>query len=115
MLMGILGHIGNPEEDNDRFARSVVDQLKQALPAGGYLTLDEATDTVHEHNEAIGQYNESGAVPYHLRSEEQVIRFFDGLEPVEPGIVPIQDWRPDALPAGLPRDINAWGGIARKR
>lgn len=115
MLMGILGHIGNPGEDDDRFARSVVSQLKQALPAGGYLALYEATDTVPAHNEAIRQYNESGAVPYHLRSEEQVGRFFDGLDAVEPGIVPIQDWRPDAQSAKLPRDINAWGGVARKR
>jgi hypothetical protein len=114
MLMGIIGHIGNPEEDDDRFARSVVDQLKQALPTGGYLALYEATNTIQAHNEAIRQYNESGAVPYHLRSEQQVVRFFDGLEAVGPGIVPIQDWRPDTRSAGLPRDINAWGGIARK-
>jgi hypothetical protein len=115
MLMGILGHIGNPAEDDDRFARSVVDQLKQALPSDGYLALYEATDTVPAHNEAIRHYNESGAVPYHLRREEQVVRFFDGLEAVEPGITAIQAWRPDAQSAKLPREINAWGGVARKR
>jgi S-adenosyl methyltransferase len=115
MLMGILGHIGNPDENDDHFARSVVDQLKQALPAGGYLALYEATNTVPAHNEAIRAYNETGAVPYHLRSPEQVVRFFDGLEAVQPGIVPIQDWRPDDSTTALPRDINAWGGAARKR
>jgi hypothetical protein len=114
MLMGILGHIGNPGENNDQFARSVVDQLKHALPAGGYLALYEATNTEPAYNEAIRIYNESGAVPYHLRSEEQIARFFDGLEPAEPGIVPIQDWRPDAQSAKLPRDNNAWGGVAWK-
>ena len=115
MLMGILGHIGNPEENDDRFARSVVGQLKQALPTRGYLALYEATDTVPAHNEAIRLYNETGAVPYHLRTEEQVVRFFDGLEAVEPGIVPIQHWRPDEQSARLPNDINAWGGVAVKR
>jgi hypothetical protein len=115
MLMGILGHIGNPGERDDLFARSVVGQLKQTLPADGYLALYEATDTVPAHNEAIRRYNESGAAPYHLRSEEQIVRLFDGLETVEPGIVPIQEWRPDAQSARLPRDVNAWGGVARKR
>jgi hypothetical protein len=115
MLMGILGHIGNPEENDDQFARSVVGCLKQALPAGGYLALYEATNTVPAHNEAIRLYNESGAVPYHLRGEEQVVRFFDELEVVEPGIVPIQDWRPDEQSARLPKDINEWGGVAVKR
>jgi S-adenosyl methyltransferase len=115
MLMGILGHIGNPEENDDQFARSVVGQLKQALPVGGYLALYEATNTVPEHVEAIRIYNETGAVPYYLRSVEQVMRFFDGLEAVQPGIVPIQDWRPDDNTKALPPGINAWGGVARKR
>jgi SAM-dependent methyltransferase len=115
MLMGILGHIGNPDEGDDQFARSVVEQLKNALPVGGYLALYEATNTEPAHNEAIRIYNETGAVPYHLRSIEQVGRFFDGLEPVEPGIVPIQEWRPDEQSAKFPDDINAWGAVAVKR
>ena len=32
-----------------------------------------------------------------------------------PGIAPIQEWRPDEQSAGLPGDINAWGGVALKR
>jgi hypothetical protein len=115
MLMGILGHIGDPKQGEDRFARSVVDELKEALPGGGYLALYEATDSVPAHNQAIRHYNESGAAPYHLRSEAAVVRFFDGLEAVEPGIVPIQDWRPDAASALLPLDVNAWGGVGLKR
>jgi hypothetical protein len=40
------------------------------------------------------------------RSQAQVTKFFDGLELVEPGVVPIQQWRPDsdeeaAAPASL--------------
>lgn len=115
MLMGILGHIGNPEENNDQFARSIVEQLKEALPAGGYIAIYEATNTVPAHNDAIRFYNESGAVPYFLRSVEQIVRFFDGLEVLEPGIVPIQEWLPDKQSAELPKDINAWGGVAVKR
>lgn len=115
MLMGVLGHIGNPQEGNDQFAKSVVDQLKQALPTGGYLALYEATDTMPAHNEAIRIYNETGAAPYYLRSTNQIASFFEGLDAVEPGVVPIQQWRGDEKSAHLPADINAWGGVAVKR
>jgi hypothetical protein len=114
MIMGVLGHIGNPDENDDEFARSVVGQLKEALPAGSYLALYESADTAPANNEAIRTYNESGATPYRLRSVRQIVRFFDGFDVMEPGIVPIQEWRPDASSAALPQDIHAWGGVAQK-
>ncbi len=114
LLMGILGHIGNPDEHDDQLARSIVDKLKAALPSGGYLALYEATDTDPAQNEATRLYNQSGAVPYHLRRPEQIARFFDGLELVDPGLVPIQDWRPDPSPFGNGTQVPARGGVARK-
>jgi len=115
MLMSVLGHIGDPGENDDEFTRSVVGQLRDALPAGSYLALHESANTAPAHNEAIRIYNQSGAVPYRLRSVRQIVRLFDGLEVLGPGIVPIQEWRPDELSAVLPRDIDAWGGVAVKR
>ena len=61
------------------------------------------------------QYNESGAAPYHLRSPEQVARFFDGLELVEPGVVPVQQWRPDPSPFGISAEVYSFCGVGRKR
>jgi hypothetical protein len=55
----------------------------------------EGVDTDPRQREALEQYNQSGAVPYRLRTQEQVARFFDGLELVDPGLVPIHEWRPD--------------------
>lgn len=114
MLMGVLGHIGNPAEHDDEYARSLVDILKDALPAGGYLVLRDATDTEPAHVEALQKYAKTGAVPYRLRSPEQITAFFDGLEPAPPGIVPVQRWRPDERSAQLPHDINIWGGVAKR-
>jgi S-adenosyl methyltransferase len=115
MLMGILGHISNPDENGDGFALSVVEHLKAALPVGGYLVIRDATDTVAAHVQALRAYEQTGAVPYRLRSPAQIARFFDGLEPVEPGIVPIQQWRPDGKSSRLPADINMDGGVAIRR
>ncbi|MGH3171664.1 MAG: SAM-dependent methyltransferase, partial [Trebonia sp.] len=115
MLMGVLGHIGNPEADDDRIARSIVTHLKDALPDGGYLAIRESVNAP-AFNAAIGQYNTSGAVPYHSRSLDQIVRFFDGLEVMAPGVVPVQQWRPDEQTAELRQeDINTWGGVAVKR
>jgi hypothetical protein len=112
MLMGVLGHIGDPAERDDEHALSVVSRLKAALPAGGYLVLRDATDTVEAHVRALRTYEETGAVPYRLRTPVQVARFFEGLDAVAPGIVGVQQWRPDQQSARLPEDINMWGGAA---
>jgi S-adenosyl methyltransferase len=93
MLMGILGHITDDQE-----ARSILRRLRDALPSGSYLALYDGTDTNKAGVEAQEQYNRSGAVPYHLRSPEQLAGFFEGLELVEPGVVSCPQWRPD--PAG---------------
>jgi hypothetical protein len=47
------------------------------------------------------------------RAHEQVLRFFDGLELVEPGLARIQQWRPGSeLEA---KSLAAlWGGVGRK-
>jgi hypothetical protein len=113
MLMGILGHIGNPAENNDQVARSIVGRLKAALPSGGYLAINEGIEEPAV-SAALEQYNQTGAVPYRLRRPEQIIRFFDGLELVDPGVVPIHDWRPDHNPFDTPTPVPALGGVARK-
>lgn len=113
MLMGILGHIGNPAEDNDHVAWSIVQTLKDALPPSGYLALYEAVDTDPAQNIATDYYNQSGAVPYHLRRADQVARFFAGLELVEPGLLPVHEWRPDHSPFDQ-TPVPAVGGVARK-
>jgi hypothetical protein len=34
------------------------------------------------------------------RSHAEVMRFFGGLEMVEPGLTPVQKWRPDSAAGG---------------
>lgn len=70
-------------------------RLLDALPAGSYLALNEGVDTSEELNAAQQVYNDSGAIPYVLRSPAQIAGFFDGLELVEPGVVSVPLWRPD--------------------
>jgi hypothetical protein len=113
MLMGVMGHVGNPAEDDDKVARSIVETLKAALPSGGYLIMYEGVDTDPAQREALRQYNQSGAVPYLLRDTEQVARFFSGLELADPGLVPIHEWRPEPSTINPPA-VPAIGAVGRK-
>ncbi len=71
MLMGIMGHFTDEE------AFPIVSRLLDGLPSGSYFALYDGANVNEAFNEAQRGYNESGAVPYHLRSPEQFARFFE--------------------------------------
>ena len=105
-----MGHIADDEGPH-----AIVRRLVDRLPSGSYLMLQDSTIVSQENAEALEDYNQSGAVPYNLRTPQQIFDFFDGLELVEPGIVPIQAWHPDVMPAEPLTQENTFGGIGLKR
>lgn len=111
ILSGIMGHV-----TDDEHAYAIVRRLLDALPSGSYLSLNDGTDVVTGEGiaEATRQWNETVANPYKLRSPEQIARFFDGLELVEPGLVSCPLWRPEPSPFGPPQESDAFGGVGRK-
>jgi hypothetical protein len=105
MLMGIMGHFTDEE------AYPIVGRLMAGLPSGRYFALYDGANTNEAFNQAQQGYNDSGAVPYNLRSPEQFARFFEGLELVEPGVVPLVQWRPD--PDTEQAEIYSYCGVGR--
>jgi hypothetical protein len=59
-------------------------------------------------------WNESGAAPIRTRSRAELLRFFDGLELLEPGVVSCSLWRPEHSDLGTPTEVHQYGGLARK-
>jgi hypothetical protein len=114
LLMIIMGHIGNPGQDSDQTARAITSQLAGALPPGGYLAIADLAATDPDQNAALARYDQTGAVPYHARSREQVTRLLGGLEIASPGVVPVHKWRPGNDPFTSP-SVPAWGAVAVKR
>jgi O-methyltransferase involved in polyketide biosynthesis len=108
ILNGVLGHVSDYEE-----ARSIVHRLMAKLPRGSYLSLADSVHSTPEHADATRSYAETGAMPYNLRTVEQMAGFFDGLELVEPGLVPLAQWRPDPSPFDAPQ-VASYGAIGRK-
>ncbi|PDP85357.1 S-adenosyl methyltransferase [Glycomyces fuscus] len=112
MLLGVLGHVQEYEE-----AVSIVRRLLAGLPPGSHLTVSEGSNVHSEENVAAqDEYNESGAVPYIPRSPEQIGGYLEGLELVEPGLVPVTRWRPPVRgqEKGLPAEVDQYGGVGRK-
>ena len=60
------------------------------------------------------RYRDSGGVPYNVRGHTEIESFFDGLEPVEPGVVQITTWRPEPNAFGQASEVSELGGVARK-
>ncbi|MFF1485988.1 SAM-dependent methyltransferase [Streptomyces sp. NPDC058319] len=109
ILSNILGHV--PDHGQ---ARGIVTRLTDALPSGSYLSVNDGSlgvDPVFER--AQQAYNDSGAAPYVLRTVEAITAYFDGLDLLEPGVVPVPLWRPEPADA-VPEPIAEHGGLARK-
>jgi len=91
LFMGVLGHV-----EDDSVAMGIVRKAMDAVPSGSYLAVYDGTDSSPEVVEAARLWNQSAALPYHLRSNERLAKFFEGLELVEPGLVSVTKWRPEA-------------------
>ncbi|MEU5419696.1 SAM-dependent methyltransferase [Streptomyces sp. NPDC020799] len=81
-----------------------VAELRDALAPGSLLILTHATTDSgpikpEEGERVEGVYRGVGS-PLLMRSHGEVARFFDGFEMVEPGLVPMPMWRPEAPAAG---------------
>ena len=117
ILLGVLGHL----EDYGA-ARSIVSQLTDALSAGSYLVIADGTATdpsaisaqLRYDHTARPRYGVNAPAPYLLRKPDELAGFFDGLDLVEPGVVPCPRWRPDGRGADGADDVAAYCGLARK-
>jgi SAM-dependent methyltransferase len=96
----------------------IVATLRDALAPGSYLVLSHATDesrpaVVHA---AEKVYSRSAPARGRARSRAEILRFFDGFELTDPGLVYVPQWRPDS-PADVPADPGQFWflvGVGRK-
>jgi trans-aconitate methyltransferase len=81
-----------PDEDDPY---GIVARLVEAVPSGSGLVISHITGDVNpeEAEEATRRINEDSAETYVLRNHDEVARFMDGLEILEPGVVTVDNWR----------------------
>jgi hypothetical protein len=112
MLVAILQLIG---DDDDPY--QLVGRLMDAVPSGSFLVISHVPSDMQRQAagvaEAASRLSQLMTQRVTPRSQAQVTRFFDGLELLEPGVVPIQQWRPESETEAAAK-AGMWGGVGRR-
>jgi hypothetical protein len=100
-MIGILGNV----------ADAIVERLLAAVPSGSYLAVSDGTSTSTQSVESQRVAKQSGH-PYNLRTPEEIGGYFQGLELIEPGLVPTSRWRPQ--PGTETAALDVYCAVGRK-
>lgn len=108
-------HFLHEQED----AQALVATLVDALPSGSFVSMIHGSTDAGPHiEEACEVYRQAG-IAMTFRTHAEVCELVDGLELLEPGVVPVQHWSPPGRapePTDLPEgEFVAYALLARKR
>ena len=96
-------------------AAAVLATLLAGLSPGSYLGLCHvASDLDPAVGAGADQWNRMSALRITLRSRAEVAGLTEGLDLVEPGLVPVNEWRPAAGGTGPGRPVPAYAVLGRK-
>jgi len=111
MLISVLHLI--PDEDDPH---AIVTRLMEAVPSGSWLALSHPARDVHPQQvtEAASRFNQLARAKATLRTRAEILRFFDGLELLEPGLVQVHQWHPGLAAPGRRQEAAGYCGLARK-
>src|SRR5262249_14375356 len=112
MLVSLLHFLTDADDPYATVAR-----LVSALPSGSYLVISHGTyETLAPDDVArFKALNAASPVPFQPRTRQEVAQFFDGLELVEPGVVPVAAWRDEDRdgPRPGPDEVAYYGAVGR--
>ncbi|NUR82726.1 MAG: SAM-dependent methyltransferase [Nonomuraea sp.] len=117
LLFGILHHLADDEDPGGLAAR-----LISRLAPGSHVAISHFHNPMEAHPEVSRQAFEAERLfndtmgTGRWRTREEILAFFDGLELIEPGLVPLPEWRPgpgDRAEQGITYHTFA-GGVGRK-
>jgi hypothetical protein len=114
LMPGSLGFVRKAER-----AAAIVDGFMAALAPGSHLVLSHhASDLLVEHSGPVYKViadlaAEGRGWDLAPRDADEIAAFFKGMEIVEPGVVPVEEWRPDD---GDQRQVTValYGAVGRK-
>ncbi|GAA1187541.1 hypothetical protein F4556_005663 [Kitasatospora gansuensis] len=111
LLFAVL-HFIDDADDPWGIVRTLVD----ALPSGSFLAISHGTGDFSTPEAAAKgpAIYKSATAQLSMRPKAEVLRFFDGLELLEPGLVTAPTWHPDQPPADTDATTGIWAGVARK-
>jgi SAM-dependent methyltransferase len=113
LLVAILHFVDDADDPHGAVA-----ELREALAPGSLLILTHASyegiPLPAERAEGAVDVYKDIRNPLIMRSREEIARFFEGYDMVEPGLVPMPSWRPDSEPENEdPYAFSGFGGVGR--
>ncbi|MFI1366558.1 SAM-dependent methyltransferase [Streptomyces griseochromogenes] len=113
LLVAILHFV---EEADDPYG--AVAELREALAPGSLLILTHASyegiPLPPERAEGAVDVYRDIRNPLIMRSRDEIARFFEGYDMVEPGLVPMPHWRPESEPEDEdPYAFSGFAGVGR--
>ncbi len=104
--------------DDEQVLR-ILARLRAALPSGSYVVISHGTTDAMPADvmQRLIRLYSGTSQPIKLRTHADVLRFFDGLEVLEPGLVFVSTWRPEDqrdLLLDRPELSVGFAGIGRK-
>jgi hypothetical protein len=107
LLVGVLHFIADRDDPGQ-----IIVRLMGAVPAGSFLVISHFTADFNPRLAFFSQHGVPAPGPVVLRTRQQILQLFTGLELLEPGLVPTSQWRPGTdHQASAPS--TAWAGVAR--
>jgi hypothetical protein len=109
MVLCVLQYVPDSGEPHQ-----IISRLMDAVPRGSYLALSDGTGDIDSERgaEATAAYNARlGQNRITPRTRAQITAYFDGLDLVDPGLVPLHQWRASVSSA---QPVPAYAGLGRK-
>jgi O-methyltransferase involved in polyketide biosynthesis len=105
---------------DDAEVTRIIETLRRPLASGSHLMISHGyvepdQDNKDQADQVRGIYRRSTAGVLAWRDREHLLGWFEGLELLEPGVVPVQRWREEDDPYDWPSLFSGGllGGVAR--
>ncbi|MDF3143418.1 MULTISPECIES: SAM-dependent methyltransferase [unclassified Streptomyces] len=114
-LVALTHYLGDDPDGDDVYG--LLGKYVAALAPGSYLILSQVTpDLSPEAIEKAANHFRRSGTPFFPRSLAGFSRFFDGLELLGPGVIPVYGWRPEPEDVAAQAEgiVPVYAGVARK-
>jgi O-methyltransferase involved in polyketide biosynthesis len=112
LMVSVLPFI--PEQDE---AARMIARYRDAMAAGSHLAVSHGSAEARPDDvDKVHQFYRQTPTPLTVRSRVEIEKLFDGFELVDPGLVYVQQWRPDWLGAldDHPERTGLYVAVGRK-
>ncbi|WP_432991688.1 SAM-dependent methyltransferase [Dactylosporangium sp. CA-233914] len=111
LLIAVLHFV--PDADDPA---GIVRRFREAVKPGSYIAISHGSPPPQREQDAaaVTSVYQRTSTPLHLRSTEEIRGLLDGLDIVEPGVVPVTDWHPEPEDAGTEPRPEVLAAVGRK-